>query len=176
MSIPRGELAKIIYQKIECHCETIFGDSVKKIDQDEDRVRVHFEREPPRDFEMVIGADGLHSVVRKLVFGNDDRFEKYLGYMVAAFSVKAYRPKRQMRMSMSAIASPASKWRALRCVTTGRCFCSFSLIIKRADRSTRRILTPIRIPYGLNLAKLDGSVLTDSGGFGIPATNFTLIV
>jgi len=93
VSIPRGELAKIIYQKIECHCETIFGDSVKKIDQDEDRVRVHFEREPPRDFEMVIGADGLHSVVRKLVFGNDDRFEKYLGYMVAAFSVKAYRPR-----------------------------------------------------------------------------------
>ena len=42
---------------------------------------------------MVIGADGLHSVIRKLAFGKDSRFEKYLGYMVAAFAVNGYRPR-----------------------------------------------------------------------------------
>jgi 2-polyprenyl-6-methoxyphenol hydroxylase-like FAD-dependent oxidoreductase len=93
VSIPRGELAKIIYQKIEGSCETIFGDSVTKIEQSANHVTVSFERTAPRDFDIVIGADGLHSVVRKLIFGNEDRFEKYLGYGVAAFAVNGYRPR-----------------------------------------------------------------------------------
>ena len=41
----------------------------------------------------MVGADGLPSVVRKLVFGEQDRFEKYLGYVVAAFSASGYRPR-----------------------------------------------------------------------------------
>ena len=93
VSIPRGELAKIIYQKIEGSCETIFGDSVTKIEQNANHVSVSFQRTAPRDFDIVIGADGLHSIVRKLIFGNDDRFEKYLGYCVAAFAVSGYRPR-----------------------------------------------------------------------------------
>ena len=93
VSIPRSELAKIIYQEIEGSCETIFGDSATKIEQNAHRVRVSFQRTAPRDFDIVIGADGLHSVVRKLIFGKDDRFEKYLGYSVAAFAVNSYRPR-----------------------------------------------------------------------------------
>ena len=79
MSIPRGELAKIIYKEVEGRCESIFGDSITKLEQDQSGVRVAFERTGPRYFDMVIGADGLHSVVRKLVFGKQDRFEKYFG-------------------------------------------------------------------------------------------------
>jgi 2-polyprenyl-6-methoxyphenol hydroxylase-like FAD-dependent oxidoreductase len=93
VSIPRGQLAKIIYEKVEGYCETIFGDSIKDIEQDESSVSVSFERTEPRCFDMVIGADGLHSVVRKLVFGKQDLFEKYLGYMVAAFTVNGYRTR-----------------------------------------------------------------------------------
>ena len=93
VSIPRGELAKIIYQTIDGRCESIFGDSVTKIEQNEDHVHVNFERTAPRDFDIVVGADGLHSVVRKLIFGKDDRFEEFLGYHVAAFAVKGYLPR-----------------------------------------------------------------------------------
>ena len=42
---------------------------------------------------MVIGADGLHSNVRRLVFGPQERFEKQLGYVVAAFETRGYRPR-----------------------------------------------------------------------------------
>src|SRR5437762_1321558 len=42
---------------------------------------------------LVIGADGLHSNVRRLVFGSQDEFEKQLGYVVAAFEVRGYRPR-----------------------------------------------------------------------------------
>jgi 2-polyprenyl-6-methoxyphenol hydroxylase-like FAD-dependent oxidoreductase len=93
VSIARGELARILYQKVEGCCEGLFGNSISKIEQEKSRVRVSFERSEPRYFDLVIGADGLHSVVRKLVFGKQDRFEKYLGYLVAAFTVSGYRPR-----------------------------------------------------------------------------------
>ena len=93
VSIPRSQLARIIYQKVEGYCEIIFGDSIKEIEQDESGVSVSFERTEPQRFDMVIGADGLHSMVRKLVFGKQHLFEKYLGYTVAAFTVNGYRPR-----------------------------------------------------------------------------------
>jgi len=93
VSIPRGELAKIIYGTVEDSCETVFDDTIAKIEQDEKAVDVSFKRTGRRRFDMVIGADGLHSVVRKLVFGKQELFEKYLGYRVAAFTVKGYRPR-----------------------------------------------------------------------------------
>ena len=40
----------------------------------------------------MIGADGLHSDVRRLAFGPQHQFEKHLGYLVAAFEVRGYRP------------------------------------------------------------------------------------
>jgi 2-polyprenyl-6-methoxyphenol hydroxylase-like FAD-dependent oxidoreductase len=95
VSIARGELAKIIYQKVERSCESIFSDSITEIEQHRDALRVTFKRSRPRDFDLVIGADGLHSVVRKLAFGKQDRFERYLGYMVAAFAVNGYRPRNE---------------------------------------------------------------------------------
>jgi 2-polyprenyl-6-methoxyphenol hydroxylase-like FAD-dependent oxidoreductase len=93
VSIPRGELARIIYETVADGCETVFGDTIAKIEQDERAVNVSFERTGRRRFDMVLGADGLHSVVRKLVFGKQELFEKYLGYRVAAFTVKGYRPR-----------------------------------------------------------------------------------
>ena len=96
VSLPRGDLAATIFCKIERSVETMFGDSVLRIDQDERRVRVTFERGQERDYDLVIGADGLHSRVRELVFGAEPRFEKYLGYMVAGFQSDGYRPRDEL--------------------------------------------------------------------------------
>ena len=90
VTIARSDLARDIYRKIEGNCETIFGDSITGIDQRPDGVEVTFEHAPSRRFDVVIGADGLHSVVRKLTFGNEDQFEEFLGYSVAAFEVAGY--------------------------------------------------------------------------------------
>jgi 2-polyprenyl-6-methoxyphenol hydroxylase-like FAD-dependent oxidoreductase len=93
VSIPRGALVKDIYQKIDRDCDVVFGDSIKEIQQTTSGVDVTFEHSAPRRFDVVIGADGLHSIVRKLVFGDENRFEKLLGYSVAAFEVAGYRPR-----------------------------------------------------------------------------------
>lgn len=93
VTIPRTDLAKSIYRKIDGRCETIFGDSIAGLRQDAHGVDVTFEHAAPGRFDMVIGADGLHSVVRKLTFGKENRFETFLGYSVAAFEVTGYRPR-----------------------------------------------------------------------------------
>ena len=90
VTIARSDLARNIYRKVEGNCETIFGDSITGIDQRADGVEVTFEHSPSRRFDLLIGADGLHSMVRKLTFGNEDQFEEFLGYSVAAFEVVGY--------------------------------------------------------------------------------------
>jgi 2-polyprenyl-6-methoxyphenol hydroxylase-like FAD-dependent oxidoreductase len=95
LSLPRSALAKLLYDVIAERCPIIFGDSIRELVQTDAGVDVSFERAPGRHFDLVIGADGQHSVVRKLAFGEEDRFERYLGYAVAAFEGKQYRPRDQ---------------------------------------------------------------------------------
>lgn len=96
ISVARGDLAALIYGQLKGKVETIFGDSVAHIEQTGEGSHVVFETGIVRDFDLVVGADGLHSRVRELVFGSQDRFEKYLGYKVAAFEVEGYRPRDEL--------------------------------------------------------------------------------
>lgn len=96
VSLPRGELAASIFRKIEGKVENLFGDSIVSIHQDDNSVRVAFAGGAEREFDLVVGADGLHSRVRELAFGPEDQFEKYLGFKVAAFEVEGYRPRDEL--------------------------------------------------------------------------------
>ena len=100
ISLPRGDLAAAIYTTIEDKVETIFGDSIATIDEHSDGVRLTFEKSAPRDFDLVIGADGLHSNVRRLAFGPEQDFEHYLGCKVAACVVDGYRPRDELTYVM----------------------------------------------------------------------------
>jgi len=71
----------------------IFGDGIRNLQEQDDGIAVEFEQGSTRTFDLVVGADGLHSKVRSLVFGPQDQFEKRLGYMVAAFETTGYRPR-----------------------------------------------------------------------------------
>ena len=96
VSLPRGDLATSIFAKIEGRVETIFGDGLDRIEQTGRGVDVTFQSGGTREFDLVVGADGLHSRVRQLVFGEQSRFERYLGYKVAAFEAKGYRPRDEL--------------------------------------------------------------------------------
>ncbi|KLO26352.1 hypothetical protein ABW16_19745 [Mycolicibacter heraklionensis] len=95
-SLPRGDLAATIHDTIVNDVEMIYGDSITAIDQDDNSVRLTFGHAGPREFDLVIGADGLHSNVRRLVFGPDADFERYLGCKVAAAVVEGYRPRDEL--------------------------------------------------------------------------------
>src|SRR5690349_184323 len=95
-SLPRGDLAASIFDILAGKVETIFGDTIVQIHQTADQVEVTFDRHGTRRFDLVVGADGLHSRVRELVFGSERRFERYLGIKVAAFEVEGYRPRDEL--------------------------------------------------------------------------------
>lgn len=95
-SLPRSELAAAIYRALGDRVETIFDDSVAAVEDAGHEVRVRFERAPARTFDLVVGADGLHSNVRRLVFGEEARFEKFLGMKIAAFAADGYRPRDEL--------------------------------------------------------------------------------
>jgi 2-polyprenyl-6-methoxyphenol hydroxylase-like FAD-dependent oxidoreductase len=90
VSLPRGELAAVLYDRIKDRVETLFDDSIVRLSDDGSQIRAEFENAPPRNFDGVIGADGLHSAVRRVAFGDEAEFEKYLGYKVAAFESEGY--------------------------------------------------------------------------------------
>jgi len=96
LSLQRSDLAAAIYGTLDGQVETIFGDSVTAVEEHQAGVRVSFRHHPPRDFDLVVGADGLHSRVRELVFGPESAFETKLGYQVAAFQIEGYRPREEL--------------------------------------------------------------------------------
>jgi len=95
-SLRRSDISATIYRAVEGKVETLFGDSIAGITDEGDRVRVSFDHAPPREADLVIGADGLHSRVRALVFGPEAEFEVPLGYHVAAFEAEGYRPREEL--------------------------------------------------------------------------------
>src|SRR5215469_15014855 len=100
ISLARGDLAAAIFGTIEDKVEVIFGDSVDRIEQADPCLRLRFKRGGVRDFDFVVGADGLHSRTRELLFGPRSQFEKYLGYKVAAFEVAGYTPRDELAYVM----------------------------------------------------------------------------
>ena len=96
ITLGRSDLAKLIYDRISGSCEIIFGDSITNLREAHGEVHVEFEHGGERHFDLAIGADGLHSRVRKLVFGPQERYEKDLGYRVAAFETAGYRPRNEL--------------------------------------------------------------------------------
>jgi 2-polyprenyl-6-methoxyphenol hydroxylase-like FAD-dependent oxidoreductase len=95
-SVRRSDVSATIYRAIEGKVEAIFGDSVAGIDEHDKGVRVTFDHAPSCDADLVIGADGLHSRVRRLAFGADSEFIISLDYHVAAFEVEGYRPRDEL--------------------------------------------------------------------------------
>ena len=90
VEIMRGDLAKVLYEQTSDEVEYCFGDSIQALRQDEAGVDVTFERGGSRRFDLVVGADGLHSLVRSLVFGDGAHVERYCGYQAGVFTTDNY--------------------------------------------------------------------------------------
>lgn len=95
-SVRRSDISGTIYRAVAGEVETILGDSIAAIEDRGDRLHVAFEHAPARDADLVVGADGLHSRVRRIAFGADAGEEFPLGYHVAAFESTGYRPREEL--------------------------------------------------------------------------------
>ncbi|MGW4062954.1 FAD-dependent monooxygenase [Amycolatopsis sp. NPDC004747] len=81
LEIRRGELSEILHASSDC--EYLFGDTITSLTETADGVDVTFAHAEPRRFDLVVGADGIHSNVRRLAFGPERDYVRYLGYHYA---------------------------------------------------------------------------------------------
>jgi 2-polyprenyl-6-methoxyphenol hydroxylase-like FAD-dependent oxidoreductase len=79
VTLGRSDLSRLLFDKVSDVTETILGDEILPLQEHPDAVEVQFRSGQTRRFGLVIGADGLHSNVRRLMFGSQDRFETHLG-------------------------------------------------------------------------------------------------
>jgi 2-polyprenyl-6-methoxyphenol hydroxylase-like FAD-dependent oxidoreductase len=84
VEIMRDDLSEIYYDATRDDVEYVFDDSITSISRDGE---VTFENGAPRRFDLVVGADGLHSNVRRIVFGEESRFSAYIGAYLAVATV-----------------------------------------------------------------------------------------
>lgn len=82
----RDDLVRLVYDDTSADVEYLFGDSVTALEEQEGGVRVDFAQGAPRTFDLVVGADGLRSTVRSLVFGPEEDFSHHLGSYLSVFS------------------------------------------------------------------------------------------
>lgn len=90
VELMRDDLAHLLHTATRDGVEYVFDDTITGLDEDATGVAVRFARGAPRRFDLVIGADGLHSNVRRLAFGPESRFIRHLGTYLAIFSVENF--------------------------------------------------------------------------------------
>jgi len=84
VEIMRDDLSEIYYDAGRDEVEYLFGDSITALSPDGE---VTFEHAPARRFDVVVGADGLHSNVRRLVFGEEAGLTTFIGAYLAVLSL-----------------------------------------------------------------------------------------
>src|SRR5581483_7720796 len=87
IEILRGDLSRVLYDDTRDGAEYIFGDRIAGLTQDADGVDVAFAGGGRRRFDLVVGADGLHSSLRAMAFGPHERFLRHLGHVMAFYTV-----------------------------------------------------------------------------------------
>jgi 2-polyprenyl-6-methoxyphenol hydroxylase-like FAD-dependent oxidoreductase len=91
IELPRGALTSLLYELTQDGAIRYrFNDSIDALEDDGDGVDVRFKSGDHGRFDIVVGADGLHSHTRALVFGPEESFSRYLGRCLNLFSLPNY--------------------------------------------------------------------------------------
>jgi 2-polyprenyl-6-methoxyphenol hydroxylase-like FAD-dependent oxidoreductase len=93
ITLARSDLARLLFETVKGRTEVLFGDEIVGLEERPEHIEARFRQAGARSFDLVVGADGLHSNVRRLAFGPQPQFEQDLGYVVAAFEAQGYRPR-----------------------------------------------------------------------------------
>ena len=87
LEVRRSDLSRILYERSLEYADYLFADTIAGLTELPDGVRVDFAKAESRTFDIVIGADGMHSAVRRLAFGPERDHVKHLGYYIAGWDL-----------------------------------------------------------------------------------------
>ncbi len=156
VEIVRGTLCQILMDHIS-DAEFIFGDSIQAISQSPDGVQVEFTKNSLREFDLVIGADGLHSNVRGIVFGDESRFVRELGLYLCVYTVPNYLKLDRLEMQYSELGRVAAIWSSRGDAKAKACFgfAAPSVHIDLRDRAQQQqVLTNVYEGIGWEVPRL----------------------
>ena len=86
VEILRGDLGQLLHDSVAHDVEHLFGRQVTAIQDTGHGVEVTFDDGAVRVFDLVVGADGPHSGVRRLAFGPEQRLVRPVGGYTAWFT------------------------------------------------------------------------------------------
>lgn len=87
LEVSRGDLTAALDAAVRDDVEFLFDDSIETLDQTADEVNIIFRSGSQRSFDVVVGADGMHSHTRGILFGPEEQSHRYLGYGFAVFTM-----------------------------------------------------------------------------------------
>ncbi|MFD7556704.1 FAD-dependent monooxygenase [Streptomyces sp. NPDC059835] len=87
IEVLRGDLSRVLHESSLPSTEYLFGDTVTSLTESTTGVDVTFRHAPPRTFDLVVGADGIHSHIRRLAFGPEADYVAHLGHYAAGWSL-----------------------------------------------------------------------------------------
>ncbi|MEO7110097.1 MAG: FAD-dependent monooxygenase, partial [Polyangiaceae bacterium] len=109
VEIHRGDLAQSLYEVTRANVTYRFGDSIVSLEQSESSVSVAFESGEHGEYDIVVGADGVHSRTRALAFGKEESaFVHDMGNSMAIFTVPNHLGLHREQLLFSTIGRTAS--------------------------------------------------------------------
>jgi 2-polyprenyl-6-methoxyphenol hydroxylase-like FAD-dependent oxidoreductase len=121
VEIVRGTLCEILMDQVG-DVEYLFGESIRAISQSPEGVQVELTKTGTREFDLVIGADGLHSTVRRIVFGDESRFLRDLGMYLCVYTVPNYLNLDRLEVQYTELGSVAFLWSSRGDANAKACF------------------------------------------------------
>ncbi|WP_433356911.1 FAD-dependent oxidoreductase [Microtetraspora malaysiensis] len=115
LTILRGDIETVLYDKVRDHTEIRFATTLTNIDQDQHAVRVTLTDGTVEEADLLIGADGLHSATRALIFGPEEDFLLDLDHKVAVYMLD----RRPAAIAPGTTASLSSKGRTAAVISIG---------------------------------------------------------
>jgi 2-polyprenyl-6-methoxyphenol hydroxylase-like FAD-dependent oxidoreductase len=89
LDVMRPDLERVLRERLPPDVDLRFGTGPAAVADRGDGVHVTLDDGAALEADLLVGADGIHSTVRRLVFGEESRFFRYLGFHTAAFSFHA---------------------------------------------------------------------------------------
>lgn len=83
IEVPREDICSVLESALDPSTALNFGDFIHTLVEDENGVDVAFDSGSSARFDIVVGADGLHSLTRRHTFGPEDAFVEHLGFYAA---------------------------------------------------------------------------------------------
>ncbi|TDC04522.1 FAD-dependent oxidoreductase [Nonomuraea longispora] len=89
LNLLRPDIEAVLADNLPAEVELRYDTALTEVADRPDGVTVTLKDGTVLDADLLVGADGIHSTVRRLVFGPEDRYLRYLGLHTAAFTFDA---------------------------------------------------------------------------------------